>query len=187
VFTLPNGTEVGSSGLYPIAYTQAGCDSVVVTDLQVITLDATLTLNGTTLSVNEPDAQYQWLDCDDGNAEVEGATMQSFTPETSGTYAVRVTANGCTTISECQAVISTGIDTTQRSALLIHPNPATDDVRITTTGVVRSVELWTIAGQRLEMAYTNGLVPLQGVAPGVYRLTVMLEGGEVRSAMIVKR
>jgi len=60
-----------------------------------------LTNNDTTLSVAESGATYQWLDCANGNAIITGETNQDFMPTTSGSYAVEVTANGCTLMSTC--------------------------------------------------------------------------------------
>lgn len=66
-------------------------------------LDTTISLTNSdsTLSVAVAGVTYQWLDCNNGNSPIANETNQDFTPTSSGSYAVEVTANGCTVISNC--------------------------------------------------------------------------------------
>jgi hypothetical protein len=75
--------------------------------------------------VNQAGAAYQWIDCNNNNAPISGATSQSFTPTTSGSYAVVVTLNGCSDTSACQTVTITGVDTQalSKQVFSIYPNP----------------------------------------------------------------
>jgi len=71
---------------------------------------AAITQLGPTLSSVQNDAMYQWLDCDNNFSPITGASSQTFTPLNSGNYAVQVTYNGCTSISECILVDFTGLN-----------------------------------------------------------------------------
>ena len=51
----------------------------------------------------------QWLDCDNNNAPIEGATSAIFPILTSGTYAVKVTLGDLEQISACRTVTTVGI------------------------------------------------------------------------------
>ncbi|MCB9203635.1 MAG: hypothetical protein H6603_01550 [Flavobacteriales bacterium] len=66
-----------------------GCDSVISIDLTINNADASVSQNGTTLTADVAGASYQWLDCNNGNAVVNGENGQSFTPLASGEYALK--------------------------------------------------------------------------------------------------
>lgn len=55
-----------------------------------------LALDGSTIN-----ADYQWVDCDDANAPISGATSPTFSPLASGNYAVVLTKNTCSYTSPC--------------------------------------------------------------------------------------
>ena len=63
-----------------------------------------------TLTADQNNATYQWIDCDNNNSPISGETNQSYTPTVTGNYAVEVTVNGCTSVSECVLVDFTGVD-----------------------------------------------------------------------------
>ncbi|HHJ50082.1 MAG TPA: T9SS type A sorting domain-containing protein [Phaeodactylibacter sp.] len=75
---------------------------------EICLINISLTVSGTTLTANQSNGTYQWLDCENG-IPITGATSQSFTPSQSGTYAVVVTANGCVDTSACEEVIITSV------------------------------------------------------------------------------
>lgn len=61
-----------------------------------------ITLSGIALIASEPNASYQWIDCNNGNQNISGATNRNFTPTSSGNYAVLVTnAANCQAQSAC--------------------------------------------------------------------------------------
>jgi hypothetical protein len=62
-----------------------------------------MTSNGV-LSVAAAAIDYQWVDCDNGNAPILGATGATFAPSASGTYAVELSAEGCSASSSCVAI-----------------------------------------------------------------------------------
>lgn len=67
--------------------------------INTVTIDEnTLTIEGIT------SADYQWVDCDDSNAPISGATSQSFTPTVSGNYAVEISSDACTELSDCNFI-----------------------------------------------------------------------------------
>lgn len=52
--------------------------------------DTAVTQSGNTLTAVEAGASYQWINCAT-NQPIAGATGQSFTPVSSGSYAVQIT------------------------------------------------------------------------------------------------
>src|SRR5690606_3645392 len=53
---------------------------------------------------NQGGATYQWLDCNNGNLPIGGATGQTYVPVVTGNYAVQVTIGGCTETSGCELI-----------------------------------------------------------------------------------
>lgn len=126
-----------------------GCDSIVTLNLTVTDILNTTYLVGNTLSTNQNLADYQWVDCDNGNDPISGATNQSFTPTVSGNYAVEITLNGCTQLSPCTNVtISTsGIEEQTTAAFYMFPNPAKESVTINNLTIGSKLQLVDMTGK----------------------------------------
>jgi len=89
----------------------SGCDSTVTTNLTVESpIDLTINSILGDLNVGESGATYQWIDCDNGNSEINGEIGQTFTPLVNGNYAVEVTVNNCTETSLCFLVDFVGLE-----------------------------------------------------------------------------
>lgn len=147
-----NGQTYTTSGSYVVATlpNASGCDSVVLLELTINTVDVTVTVNPTGLHANQAGAMYQWLDCNDQNNPLTGATQQDFSPQQSGSYAVAVTANGCSDTSVCQSFSVTGIaDTDPFGLIRIFPNPVFSKLTLTTALPLKEgrVRLLDITGQ----------------------------------------
>lgn len=116
----PSGTEIILNG------SQDGCDSTVTINL---TFDAqisnAITNNSPTLSADQTGATYQWVDCDNGNAPINGETNQTFTATANGNYAVEITVNNCTQTSTCENVNNVGLESLELAGILVYPNPST--------------------------------------------------------------
>ncbi|MBD3636997.1 MAG: T9SS type A sorting domain-containing protein [Crocinitomicaceae bacterium] len=120
------GSNLTSAGVYYDTLTSVvySCDSIVELNLAITTIDSTVIVSGITLTVQESGATYQWVDCDNGNAPVAGATGQYFTPTANGNYAVEVTVNGCTSTSDCYVVAGVGLeDINPLNGVQVYPNP----------------------------------------------------------------
>jgi len=120
-----------------------GCDSIVTLNLTINTVsDIGTTTNGATITANNSNATYQWLDCNNNNEPIEGATSQTFTATESGNYAVELTENGCTNTSACVAVTVIGIDKLSNGLqAAVYPNPSKGNVEITLGNAMQDVEL----------------------------------------------
>jgi hypothetical protein len=108
-----------------------GCDSLVTTFVTVNHVDTLVALYGDTLVAHASQAQYQWLDCNNGHTPISGATEQSFTPEQNGIYAVEITQNACVDTSSCHAITTVGIvKNSFTEDISIFPNPAKNQVNV---------------------------------------------------------
>ena len=112
----PSGQQWTASGLYTDTIPNAqSCDSVITINLEVTDLDTTITPDGAQLSANATGVTYQWVDCDNGGLPIAGADQQTFTPTTAGTYAVVVSAAGCSEQSACVFAGSTAVYDAERA------------------------------------------------------------------------
>lgn len=109
----------------------SGCDSILEIDLDLIILDNTASQQDNTLSANQSNAAYQWLDCN-GFTEVMGETNSVFNPLTNGDYAVEVTFQGCIDTSACTPITTIGLNENNlsRGIVSIFPNPTNGIVTI---------------------------------------------------------
>ncbi|MDQ3100616.1 MAG: T9SS type A sorting domain-containing protein [Bacteroidota bacterium] len=69
--------------------------------------------------------EYQWLDCNNADQPIEGATEQMFVPTVSGSYAVQVSTMNCQATSDCFPYFSTSIMGHSSPDLSLMPNPNT--------------------------------------------------------------
>lgn len=173
-----------------------GCDSIVMLDLIINTVDPTVTTSTFDLTANEAGAQYQWVDCDNNFAPISGETSQTFTATANGSYAVIVTgANGCSDTSTCVVIATISVDETSlESGIVVSPNPTNGAFSISTlnySGEVR-IEVLDVTG-KLIFSSTENLGPnssanidLSGAANGVYIVNVS-DMNEAHSMRVVKK
>lgn len=92
---LINSVNQSFTGTYSVTGTNsAGCSSTATTSVFVasVFLNNTINTNGNVLTASEAGATaYQWIDCNNNNTPIAGATSQSFTATASGNYAVIIT------------------------------------------------------------------------------------------------
>lgn len=157
-----NGTVLTSSGTYYESFTNsAGCDSIYVLNLTIIEVDTSIAQNANELTANATGAAYQWIDCQNGNAPISGATNQSFTPTVNGSYAVIVSENGCTDTSSCYTISTIGMDESDYfSDIKIYPNPAQDKLFID-FGKEFGAKMESRPKCRVELLNCAGLVVLE--------------------------
>jgi hypothetical protein len=103
-------------------------DTLVILNLIIYKtedLDLSISQTDNVLTANTVGATYQWVDCDNGNAVINGETNQSFTATISGNYAVIITQNDCTGMSDCVNMIVSGIEgsSVMLNTVSIYPNP----------------------------------------------------------------
>lgn len=127
-YTSQGGFTWNNSGIYTDHIPNSGyngiCDSLVIVNLTINTVDTSVTNNSPTLMANAANATYQWVDCNNNYSAIGGATNQTFTATSNGNYAVIVTQNGCTDTSACQTINNVGVrEITKERILNVFPNP----------------------------------------------------------------
>lgn len=185
-----NGQTFTESGVYPVELSNAfGCDSIATLELTITAVDTTVIVSGATLTAQQADATYRWLDCENGNAPIDGATGQSFTPAQNGTYALEVSVNGCTEVSGCQQILSTGVLDATSADFRVFPVPAHDHTIIEAEGALGLVQLCDVSG-RLVRSFNvmdqRLVLPLTEVPQGPYLLRIDGPSGRWNGRIIVQ-
>ena len=127
------GFELTQSGTYTDSLqNQYGCDSLVILNLRVVDLEAAIIeFEGNLITPLITGASYQWIDCSTLQP-IPGANLLSFTPTSTGSYAVIVSLNGCSVTSDCKSVVVVSNSEIQLDefTVKIFPNPASDHLTI---------------------------------------------------------
>ncbi|NRA10544.1 MAG: T9SS type A sorting domain-containing protein [Crocinitomicaceae bacterium] len=128
-----NGTTYDENNLTGTEILPAanGCDSTITINLTLApAINTSLTVLDQTLTADVNGATYQWIDCDNGDVTIPGATNQSYTATTSGNYAVEITINGCTETSGCDYVSMIGLNEINGNNISVFPNPSQGEFSI---------------------------------------------------------
>jgi len=193
-YTFPDGTTGTETGSHASVFTNIfGCDSIINTNLTVHQVNVEVTLTDGTLTASSTEGTFKWLDCDNGNSVIEGATSASFTPEVTGNYAVEVTEGTCTEISSCEYVEVVGIYEKMMNGLRVYPNPGNGifmvDLTIFEAGQV-GVEVFDITGQRLHSEQLNTgssqVLNISHLSQGMYLLKVSDRSGTYEKTIVIQ-
>ena len=122
-------TENNNTAMYTLTNVD-GCDSIVSLDLTINTINTGISVDELTITADIQGADYQWVDCDNGNAEINGEMGQSFTVSSNGNYAVIITENGCSEISACTAITTVGLSNNIKDDYSVYPNPTAERIII---------------------------------------------------------
>ncbi len=178
--TLNNFDLTGSSSNYSSSPT-----------LTLTTLDASVTPNTNTLTANEAGATYQWVDCNNSNNPISGATNQSFTPSVDGNYAVIITKNGCITNSTCQAVVLSSDEFQLENQFKLYPNPSNGVFNLDLGTSFNSVKttITNISGQIIFERTNQNIANLQfdlNAPNGIYFINVLTDNTFTKTFKIIK-
>lgn len=133
-----------------------------------------------TLFANISNYEYQWINCDTGEA-LAGETNQKFNPTEDGNYSVLISNGKCETISECMNLIITpavGFSENDLSPARVFPNPTSNSLFIIPTETPINFELSTISGQLLfsESDISNQyILDLSNYESGLYLISISNE------------
>ena len=150
-------------------------DSLIVTNLNVFTVNPSVNQTGLTLNAVETTAdQYQWIDCNNGNQPIPGAISSEYTVTVNGSYAVEISLNGCTIVSNCITISNVGLDELSNQIFSVFPNPSNGTFTLNSTNNTESkIQVVTMQGQLVEESYFSGVqhqFDLKHLSNGTYFL-----------------
>ena len=171
-YIAPNGVTYNQEGTYTaIIPTYEGCDSVITIYLTLGALDVSVTQFDAALQANEFLAIYQWLDCNNNFAPIEGEVNREFFPFTPGSYAVQISKNGCVDTSQCYTYLPLGIANNSSILYDVYPNPTKDVIKINaTTNKLNNLEIINCLGQVVyeEKFIYQTSINLECLSNGIY-------------------
>lgn len=173
--------EVSDAGTYTVVITDlSGCVSptsngttVIVNSIPV----ATTSVSGITITAGPAAATYQWIDCNNANEEINGATSQFYTPTANGSYAVIVTTNGCADTSDCVIITSVGLtDINSNMEMNLQPNPSSDMVKVVCDQPIVEVLIYSMTGELVQVEHKPEF-SVSDLSTGVYMVKVKTNEG----------
>lgn len=195
----PSQVCYNNPGIYDVLLITAnayGSDTLVLTNY--ITVNPTpplpvITQNGNTLTATAS-AAYQWQF---NNADIPGATNQSYTVLQSGYYTVYISdANGCSASSTVY-ILLTEVDADARDVnVLIYPNPASEFIMITISDFPLAASLriaiQNVLGQivfslseKMESSTFSKNIQVSSLPAGVYFLQLKMGNESMKKKLII--
>jgi hypothetical protein len=169
-----------------------GNTSIQSQDVIITPIDNGITqVDATTLSADATGYNYQWIDCADGNADVLGATSQSFVSSVAGSFACEVDNGTCTVTTEC---LGSSVGVTENgfgSGFIVYPNPTFGNLKIDLNEKYNNVtvNLLNTLGQVIVNENFSSTVVINltiEAAPGLYILEINTEEGKSVKFTVIK-
>lgn len=156
-------------------------------------LDLTTELDGLSITSNEENASYEWMDCVN-NEIIPGEIAQSFTATENGTYAVILSrSGGCRDTSDCVVIDQLGLKTNNlHSKASVYPNPSNGIFNIEIPDFSAPVELKILntIGQTVYASLIHSeksTIDLSGQTASIYYLLLETEDHRVIHQKIVTK
>ncbi|MFK8038088.1 MAG: T9SS type A sorting domain-containing protein [Crocinitomicaceae bacterium] len=118
--------------------TAIGNQNIFIEKICECELDKSITFQNGIFTANESNADYQWMFFYNGsyspvNNNVAISNLKTFTPVTNATYAVQITKNGCTEISDHYILTNLALNSVDDFKINSFPNPSSNGLVTTTT------------------------------------------------------
>jgi|GEM_PF-1566970 len=164
--------------------------SVEVTVLEAV--DASVEQTGNQLAAVLAGATYQWVDCDNGNTPIDGATEQTYLAPVSGNFAVVVTQNTCSEISSCFNTTVVSVDEQgENQVVSLYPNPSSGVVHFVSKAIHPfEIQVLNMMGQVIltkSNVTNNASIDLTHLTNGVYLVRFSNEEINEVQQMIVQK
>lgn len=173
-----------------------GCDYDLTLDLVVLPpIDNSTVTTNETIVANQTGATYQWLDCDNNNSSILGATDSSFIATSNGNYAVVISTQNCSDTSACINISSANINEASIGKdITIYPNPTNGQLVIeyasTTSSEMMLILIYDLSGKQKYLSYindSNGLtaINLADLEKGIYMINIVRNNNATVKKLII--
>lgn len=173
-----------------IATFRLTCDSIVKLNLTIENVSTSVTLQNNVLTATDTTQglSYQWVDCQNGNLPISGATNPTFEPVQNGKYAVIITTpNGCSDTSACHVINTLSIKNNPilDKQITIYPNPTSDIITVQTDLETKKIVVLDLQGKKL-LESTSKQVDLSKLTSGIYLIKVELPNNENWTSKVIR-
>jgi len=155
-------------------------------NVSVTTIDTSVTASNFNLEANQSGATYQWINCDD-NTQITGETNAVFEPQQDGDFAVQVTLNGCTSISNCHSFQIASLNSETSNFLFnLFPNPSNGSFTIESKSNY-SLKIYDTHGSIVhdsEIASGENTINLS-INPGIYFWKILSKKSELQTGKLI--
>ncbi|MEZ4937993.1 MAG: T9SS type A sorting domain-containing protein [Crocinitomicaceae bacterium] len=95
-------------------------------------IDINVSVSGATLTADQSGANYQWIDCNNSNVAIQGATSQSFQANQNGSYGVVLEVGMCMDTSICYSITTLGLEEQigGKPEIRVYPNPSNGEMKL---------------------------------------------------------
>ena len=188
-----NNQVYSSSGIYmDTSYSALGCDSVYhFLNLSLLNLDLSVVNTGDSLYALQTGNTYQWIDCDNGDTIITGATSRVFKPGISGNFAVIIDNGTCFDTSACNILQLVGLNDFRVDKMVtVYPNPNNGHTHLSLgeNFVGGEFKLRSLLGEVVLKSRINQVeldIEIQG-SNGIYFLEVFDKNNEKSTLKLVK-
>ena len=183
-YVTPMGKRVTKTGKVTESLKSTlGCDSIIYSiDVTIVDVEVGVTRDWNTLNAKATGAGFQWLDCNQANAPINGETSASYSPSGNGKFAVEVKQNGCTDTSSCIVFAYTGINELSANFMQIIPNPSNGKFQIQVNDMIQNAEIqvFNAAGQLIHSEFLGDFKEKDlklDLSSGIYSMKVLSNKG----------
>jgi hypothetical protein len=195
-YVIGNNTYTTSGSYTDTLTTINGCDSIIVTNLTVISqIDTTISLlPGSVANANQNNATYQWMSCDNNNNQLlTNETNQTLVPNWNGHYSCIVTVGSCTDTTECIYIYVWSVNEYDLSHLIdIYPNPTNGNftVEFDNNNENYSIKIIDVTGQIIytknQIISTKTQLGLSHIAEGIYFVEIKTSKGKATQKLLIQ-
>jgi hypothetical protein len=169
-----NGILYTQSGVFiQDTVTTAGCDSTIFVGVIIFDDGFNVTVEGDDMISDVLGESYQWVDCNNNNQPIPGATQQAFTPTQSGNYAVIVNGTQGSAMSECVSIVIASLSEREAGETAVYPNPCRETFFISGLQGAGRYELHDVTGKLLMNGSINtAQMDVSSLPAGSYLLSL---------------
>lgn len=186
-YTFPNAITLtnlqSDTFLYSYLTNSAGCDSTILSLVDVVNFVDTMIQSGNVLTSMEIDSTttFQWITCNPVTVLVGDTTPTLIAPQ-NGEYAVVMSKYGCSDTSNCVLVsgMSSGLLNPQEASFTMIPNPVKDILEIRWSNSLMNVQGIIILDAAGRMVYsqpthsheTSYVLNIKDLPQGIYYIKI---------------
>ncbi|HRG01939.1 MAG TPA: T9SS type A sorting domain-containing protein [Bacteroidia bacterium] len=192
-----------SAGIYTVQIS-SGVGLCVTTQTYNVTQPAAYNVpvnvlaNGTILGFGDSytgSPSFQWVDCNNSNAPIAGATNATFTPTITGSYALTFGYSGCVSTSTCNVitVTTTGLnENTLLNAISLQPNPASTFFTLSNVADGTTVNVMDVTGKVIvSNSVIDGdkamTIETDNLSNGIYVIQLKNNGAVAHRKLIISK